>query len=229
MSLTIPAVREARVIHGILVKLTVNTSTYTIANTWSPVSWEGVTYKGLGHFLGFSEIQDDLRMTNNSLQISLSGIPRDAEDSALGTYTSYVSLILDQKIKGSKVEIYRVFFDTETRELLPQSVSLRYSGYISNYTISDSTEVTDRRDTVNCVINVSSVHAVLERRIAGQRTNSTDRNLFFPGDTSMDRVIAISNTSFDFGKPYQSSGTGGGSGSTGTGGGTEYYDPSPGP
>ena len=215
MSISIPAVQESSVVHGVLVKITVNTSTYTIANTYGPITYNGTTYVGLGHFLGFTEIQDDLRATNNSLQISLSGIPKDPGEAGLGSYSSYVSLILDQNIKGSRVEIYRAFFDTVTGLLLPSSVSLRYSGYISNYTITDSTDVNARVDNYTCVVNISSVHAILERKISGQRTNATDRKALYPTDTGMDRVIAISNTSFDFGKPYSGGGTGGGSGSGG--------------
>lgn len=219
MSISIPAVQQSSVVHGVLVKLTVNTSTYTIANTYGPVTYSGTTYLGLGHFLGFTEVQDDLRMSNSTLQMSLSGIPKDPGEQGLGTWTSYVSMILDQNIKGSEVKIYRAFFDPLTGELDTSSVSLRFSGYISNYTITDSTDVNSRTDQYTCIVNLSSIHAILERKISGQRTNSTDRKSLYPTDTGMDRVIAISNTAFDFGKPYAGGGTGGGSGSGGGGGG----------
>ena len=206
----IPAVAGSSVAHGVLIKLTVNTSTYTIANTFNPVVYNGTTYLGLGHFLGMNEIQDDLRATNNSLQLSLSGIPKDPGEAGLGDFSSFVSMILGSNIKGSKVQIYRAFFDTRTRELLTSSVSLRFSGYVSNYTITDGTDVSSRLDSYTCVLQMSSVHAILERKITGRRTNSTDQKALYPSDISMDRVIAISRTSFDFGKPYSATGTGGG-------------------
>lgn len=214
----IPAVAGSSVAHGVLIKLTVNTSTYTIANTFNPVVYGGTTYLGLGHFLGMNEIQDDLRATNNSLQLSLSGIPKDPGEAGLGDFSSFVSMILGSNIKGSKVQIYRAFFDTRTRELLTSSVSLRFSGYVSNYTITDGTDVSSRLDSYTCVLQMSSVHAILERKITGRRTNSTDQKALYPSDISMDRVIAISRTSFDFGKPYSASGTGG---SSSTGGGSD--------
>ena len=71
------------------------------------------------------------------------------------------------------------------------------------------------------VIQCASVNAILERRIAGRRTNSTDQKFFYPTDIGMDRVAVISNTAFDFGKPYTGGGTGGGSGSGGAG---QYED-----
>ena len=206
--IVIPAVESTDIVHGVLIKMSVNTSTYYIANTYAPIQYNGNTYVGLGHFLGMNEIQDDLRPTNNSIQLSLSGIPKDPGEAGLGDFASYVSLILGSKIKGSKIEIYRAFFDKTTGELLNSSVSLRFSGYVSNYTISDSTDIATRTDSYTCVIQCSSVHAILERKITGRRTNSTDQKALYPSDTSMDRVIAISKTSFDFGKPYQGGGTG---------------------
>lgn len=200
--INIPAVQSTIVKHGVLIKLSVNTSTYYIANTYSPIAYNGNSYTGLGHFLGMNEIQDDLRATNNGIQISLSGIPKEPGDQGLGSYSSYVSLILDQKIKGSRVEIYRAFFDINNNSVLSDSVSLRFSGYVSNFTITDAIDINSKTDSYTCVLQCSSIHAVLEKRIAGRRTNSTDQKALYPTDTGMDRVIAISNTAFDFGKPY---------------------------
>lgn len=215
----IPAVNQDSVIHGVLIKMTVNTTTYTIANTYGPITWNGDTYLGLGNFLGMNEIQDDLRATNNTLQLSLSGIPKEKDEAGLGTYTSYVSLVLESKIKGSLVKIYRAFFDKTTGALDTSSVSLRYSGYVSNFTIIDGTDPQARSDTYTVVLQLSSIHAVLERKVSGQRTNSADRRSIYPNDAGMDRVIAISNTAFDFGRPYAGGGTGGGYTGPGGGGG----------
>lgn len=219
--ITIPAVTESQVKHGVLMKLTVNGTDYFIANTYKPITYQGDTYLGLGHFLGMDQIQDDLRATSNQLQISLSGIPKASGELGLGTYSSYVSLILDQKIKGSLIKIYRAFFNLTTDELLTDSVSLRFSGYISNYSITDGLDLDAKLNTKTVILQCASVNAILERRIAGRRTNSTDQRSFYPTDIGMDRVAVISNTSFDFGKPYTGQGTGGGSGGSGAG---QYED-----
>ena len=212
--IVIPATTSSYIKHGLLLNLTVEGTDYYIANTYNPITYNGNTYQALGHYLGFDQIQDDLRPTNNALQITLSGIPIDASEAGLPGYSSYIAFILNQKIKGSLVKIYRVFFNTTTNALLSDSTTLRFQGYISNYTITDGIDNKDNTRTVVC--NVSSVNGILERRIVGRRTNGTDQKAFFPGDTGMDRVIAISNTSFDFGKPYTGGGTGGGSGSGGS-------------
>jgi len=211
--ITLPATTETSVKHCVLIKMTVNTGTYTIANTYGPITVGGTTYLGLGHFLGFAEIQDDLQATNNSLQMSVSGIPKDPGEAGLGTYSSYVSLILNTPLKGSRVEIYRAFIDPDFT-INPDNVSLRYDGYVSNFTISDNQDLQSRTESYTCLLTLSSIHAILERQIAGRRTNPTDQKALYAGDTSFDRVPGLVNTQFDFGKPVSSAGgTGGGQGS----------------
>lgn len=210
--ITLPATTATDVRHCVLIDITVNTTTYTISNAYGPITYAATTYTGLGHLIGMAEIQDDLRATTGQLQLSLSGIPKATGEQGLGTWTSYVSLILNQRLKGSRVRIYRAFFN-EQRQILESSVSLRFSGYVSNYSLADSTDLDSRLESYTCVLNLTNVLGILERRIAGRRTNPTDQKFWFPGDTGMDRVILISNTAFDFGKPYTGGGIPGGSGS----------------
>jgi hypothetical protein len=202
MAQSIPALESTTLLHGLLIKLTVNSNQYFIANTYRPITWNGNTYSALGHFIGMNELQDDLRATNNAIQISLSGIPKDPGEAGLPGYNSFVDLILQTDIKGSRVQIYRAFFDPVTREFLSSQTSLRFSGYISNYTLTDSIDAEAHTDTNTLVIQCSSVNAILEKTITGRRTNSADQKNLYPTDTGMDRVVAISKTSFDFGKPY---------------------------
>ena len=203
MSLNIPALNSTSLIHGVLIRITVNNQVYRIANTYGPITYLGETYLALGHFLGMNEIQDDIRATNNQLQISLSGIPVGSENPA-----SYIALMLNNPIKGSRIQVARIFFD-QNRQFLADQTSLRFSGYISSFSITDGADTESRSDTRTVVINCSSVHAIIEKRITGRRTNQTDQRALYPNDVSMDRVVAISNTSFDFGKPYAGGGTGG--------------------
>jgi GH18 family chitinase len=52
---------------------------------------------------------------------------------------------------------------------------------------------------------------VLENKISGRRTNQEDYQIVWPelanssSDPSMNRVEALFNSSFDFGKPYKAS------------------------
>jgi hypothetical protein len=216
MPLVIPALNATRINHGMLIRITVNPGqVYYIANTYSPITWQGNTYTALGHLLGTNEIQDDLRSTNNQLQITLSGIPIGSEQPA-----AYIAMMLDQPIKGSRVDIWRALF-RDNREFLADQTSLRFSGYISNYAVTDSSDLQNMSNTRAVTVMCSSVHGILERQLSGRRTNNTDQIRLYPGDVSMGRVSAISNTSFDFGKPYTGGGTGGTSPPVDGGG----YDP----
>jgi hypothetical protein len=221
--ITLPLTTATSITHAVLIKLTVNTSTYTISNAYGPLTWDGTNYIGLGHFLSLAEITDELQPSSQQLQIGLSGVPKDVGEAGLGLYNSYVALVLDQKIKGSKVEIFRALFDPQTGAIDSTSTSLRFSGYISNFTISDSTDVESKTDSYTISVACSSILGILDRKVTGRRTNGTDQKALYPTDTSMDRVTAISNTAFDFGKPYTGGGIG--PGYRGPGGPFNPYGP----
>lgn len=206
--LNLPLTTSTQITHAVLIKLQVNTSTYTISNCYGPLTYDSTTYLGLGHFLSMNEITDELQPTTTQLQITLSGIPKDVGEQGLGIYNSYVALILDQKIKGSSVKIYRALFNPYTGDVDSANTSLRFSGYISNFSFSDNTDIESKTDSYTISVACSSVLGILDRKITGRRTNSTDQKAFYPTDTGMDRVSAIANTSFDFGRPYTGGGIG---------------------
>lgn len=208
----IAALNNTRVIHGLLIDIATTTATYYISNLYAPVTYLGNSYIAMGHFLQIGEIQDDLKSTNNSLSIALSGIPPEPAETGS---PNAVTMMLQAKIKGSLVTVRRAFFDLNTGALLTDQVATRFRGYISNFTITDTMDP-ESRTVVNTVnAQVSSVNAVLERQLMGRRTNLTDQRRFYPGDNSMDRVTEISGRSFQFGKPYEATGTGPGSGGAG--------------
>jgi hypothetical protein len=143
-----------------------------------------------------SEIQDDLKVTNNQLSITLSGIPPD--DST----PNYMNIVLNSNIKGGKIKIYRAFFDITTGYYVATQVYLRFSGYISNYSLNENWDQ-ENKTTSNAIgIQCSSIHAIMEKKFSGRRTNDGDQQRWYPGDTGMYRVKALADTQFDFGKPY---------------------------
>jgi hypothetical protein len=42
----------------------------------------------------------------------------------------------------------------------------------------------------------------MEKKFTGRRTNDTDQQSLYAGDTSMSYVKGLADTQFDFGKPY---------------------------
>jgi hypothetical protein len=207
MSNNIPEVDANNIRHGILVEITVNTSTYYLSNLYKTVSYNGNSYTQMGPLLNLGEVQDDLKATNNSLTLSLSGIP-----STIVEETDFMQLVLSEPVKGSQVKIYRAFFDRGLN-LISTAVYLRFSGYVSNYSLNESWDQQTRSSSNSVILQCSSIHAVLEKKYAGRRTNDKDQKFWYPTDTGMYRVKTLADTSFDFGKPYTAP-TGGNTGDT---------------
>ena len=197
MTTSIPALNESSIKHCLLIDIVVNsTTTYYISNAYSPIVFQGNNYTQLGNFMGMSEIQDDLKVTNNQISITLSGIPPDDGS------PNYMNIVLNSNLKGSRIKIYRAFFDIDTGNYVPTQVYLRFSGYVSNYSLNENWDQ-DSKSTSNAIgIQCSSIHAIMEKKYTGRRTNDGDQQTLYPGDTGMYRVKSLADTQFDFGKPY---------------------------
>ena len=195
MTTTIPELTRTSIKHCLLVNIQVNATTYYISNAYGPIVFDGNTYTQLGSFLGMSEIQDDLKATNNQINLQLSGIPPDDGS------PNYMNIALNSNLKGSKVKIYRAFFNTDGF-YNPSAVYLRFDGYISNYSLSESWDQNNLSSSNTIAIQCSNVHAIMEKKFTGRRTNDTDQQSLYAGDTSMSYVKGLADTQFDFGKPY---------------------------
>lgn len=212
MSTEMLALNSSSIRYAEFVKLTLPEDTYTFCNAASEITYAGVTYGGLGSYLGISQIQQDIKASSVDLTLSLTGI--DPQN---------IILILGSQLKGSTIEIWRGFLDEnnqiETLEGTPQFFK-RYQGIINNSAINEDFNEKARIRMATCVISCSSMRTVLDNRIAGIRTNPNNWKFIYPNDTSMDRVPVIASTYFDFGKPP----TGGSQSSSGR---TDIYVPPP--
>jgi hypothetical protein len=196
MSISIPAVTQTSIKHCLLVDITVNTTTYYISNAYAPITYNGHTYTQLGHFMNMSEVQNDMRTTNNQISITLSGIPPDDGS------PNYMNMVLNSNVKGSRIEIRRAFFNIANGFYDPTQVYLRYSGYVSNYSLNENWDQDNKLATNSIGIQCSSINAIMEKKYSGRRTNDGDQQFWFPGDTGMSRVRTLADSQFDFGKPY---------------------------
>lgn len=207
MTTVITPLQQPNIKHCLLVDLEVNETVYYISNAYAPVTYLGHTYTQLGHFMGIGDIQDDLKATNNQLSLTLSGIPPDDGS------PNYMSVVLNSNLKGSKIRIYRAFFDINSGNYDATQVYLRFDGYISNYSLNENWDQDNLLVSNTIGIQCSNIHAIMEKQYSGRRTNDADQQYWFPGDTGMYRVKTLSDSQFDFGKPYTAPG-GGGGGST---------------
>ena len=204
MATSIPPVTGTdNIQHAMLVHLTLDDTTYYLSGAYYPVTYDGNTYTELGSFLGVSDIPEDIKTTNGDIALALSGIPSDAD---------YLSEVLTTPIKGGIVKIYRAFFDDDYTVDVG-NIFQRYNGIITNFSITEDFNYADGVNTNTIGITCASINTILENKLAGERTNVTDRQKFFPSDFTFNRITALHNVQFDFGKPY--------SGGTGYGGGGE--------
>jgi hypothetical protein len=153
---------------------------------------DGESYTGLGTLLGLSDNVSELRITNQEMTISLAGIP-----------ITRVSEILDNKITGSAIRVYRNFFNASTGAALAIAGNpiTRFSGVITNYSIQDeiAEASSDEAGTITLTLTAASLVEVLSQKLAGRRTNPVDQKRYYPTDISMDRVPTIARSQFNFG------------------------------
>lgn len=159
----------------------------------TPISFGGNTYTNIGNLLSVSGSTSELTVSPSELSIGLSGIP-----------TGSVAEILNNEIKGSEIYIYRVFLDPVTHapiDLDPgpstSNVLMKFKGIVTNYAINDVVDVLTLTASTTITLTCNSIVEVLANKTNGRRTNPQD----FPGESSMNRVQALSNSNFNFGAP----------------------------
>jgi hypothetical protein len=159
----------------------------------TPLTFNADTYTNIGNLLSVSGSTSELTVSPSELSIGLSGIP-----------TGSVAEILNNEIKGSEIYIYRVFLDPTTHAPLDLdpgpgtgNVLLKFKGIVTNYAINDVVDVLTLSASTTITLTCNSIVEVLANKTNGRRTNPQD----FPGEASMSRVQALSNSNFNFGAP----------------------------
>lgn len=192
MTTTMAALSSNSIKFAEFVKLTTPSATYTFCNAAAAITVDGTVYSGLGSLLNISNIDRQVKATSGDLGISLTGI-----DSA------NIALVLSATIKGSKIEIWRGFLDSNNQIITTptQQFFKRYQGLVSNIAIKEDFDQQKRIRVATCVLTCASFRTILQNRVGGVRTNPSIWKTFYPNDTSMDRVPIIAATFFDFGQP----------------------------
>lgn len=191
---TINAVTGYQINHAEFVRLTVGTAAtvYTFCNAAAPITVSGITFSNLGSLLSVGDVQRDIKATSDDMTIALTGID-----------STNIALILSSDIKGSLVEVWRGFFDSNNQIITTPTTQFfkRYQGIINSVSITEDFNSEARTRIATCSISCSSMRRILENRLSGVKTNQSNWQFIYSGDTSMNRVSEISNTFFDFGSP----------------------------
>jgi hypothetical protein len=138
------------------------------------------------------DVQRDIKSTANETTFTLVGID-----------TAMLGFVLGQQIKGSQIQAWKGFFDTNGALITTGGQGGLYqyfNGYISSFSISEQWMEDVRMFVGVITVSASSIQLILQNRVAGRYTNDNSWQFFAPGDTSMDRVPFITNINYYFGK-----------------------------
>jgi len=158
----------------------------------NPYTLNGETYSGVGALMSITETASELRTSSGELSIVLSGIPNNS-----------IYEIVNSRIKGCPVTIYRAVFDPNTGALISiaGNPAVRYRGFVNNYSLQEEYDIDTRTASNTIVLVCNSSVDVLQNKVTGRKTNPTSQKRFYSTDLSMDRVPTLENATFDFGVP----------------------------
>lgn len=148
------------------------------------------TYTNLGDLVSITDSSASIRVNPEQITVTIAGIP-----------VTSVATITEQAIKGSKIEVRKIYMNGQTYQLIGSPI-IKFKGIVENYFISEEYP-TDRSTVSTSQIGLvcSTLFDLYENKRAGRRTNPLDQKSYFPSDLSMDRVPTITGANFNFGAP----------------------------
>ena len=177
------------------VRITTPDQTVRLATTPSALTIPAVDsqpFTALGSLVRIGEAQRDIKSTANETVFTLVGID-----------TANLGFVLGQDIKGSQIEAWHGFFNTDGELITGGGTGGLYqffNGYISSFSINEQWMEEIRMMIGVITVSASSIQLILQNRVAGRYTNDNSWQFFNSGDTSMDRVPFITNINYYFGK-----------------------------
>lgn len=177
------------------VRVTTPSATYRFATTPSALTIPAVDaqpFDALGSLVKINDVARDIKSTANETTITLVGLD-----------TSLLGWVLGQQVKGSLIEMWHGFFDTNGALITTGGTGGLYkffTGYISSFSISEQWMEEAREYVGTITVSASSIQIILQNRTAGRYTNNNAWQFFNPGDTSMNRVAFIETINYAFGK-----------------------------
>lgn len=177
--------------------LRINTTSGTYLMTTAPSDMtisavDPNPFQSVGTLLAIGQVQRDIKSTANDTTISLTGID-----------TAMLGFVLGQNVKGSPIQLWHGFFDTNGALITTGGTGGLYqyfSGIITSFSIGEQW-MDDARMYVGTIsVSASSIQLILQNRIAGRYTNDSSWQFYNNGDTSMNRVPFIETINYQFGK-----------------------------
>lgn len=177
------------------VRVTTPSNTYLFTTAPASITVPAVDaapFTGVSQLVQIGQATRDVKSTANETTFTLVGID-----------TAMLGWVLGQEVKGSKIEAWHGFFDTNGALITTGGTGGLYkffTGYINSFTISEQWMEEARMFVGLISVSASSIQLILRNRIAGRYTNDNSWQFFSPGDTSMNRVAFITTINYQFGK-----------------------------
>ena len=181
-----PAIGTGTVYQTVYYRFATTPSALTIAAV------DSEPFSALGSLVKINDVQRDIKSTANETSITLVGID-----------TALLGWVLGNEIKGSLIEMWHGFFDTNGALITAGGTGGLYkffTGYINSFGITEQW-MEDAKMYVGIIsASASSIQIILQNRTAGRYTNNNAWTYFNPTDTSMARVGFIETINYSFGK-----------------------------
>ena len=195
MDIIAPVENTDNIRYADFVRVTTSDATYRFATTASALTISAVDsepFSALGVLMKVGDTQRDIKSTANETTFTMVGID-----------TAMLGWVLGNQIKGSKIEAWKGFFNTDGQLITTGGTGGLYqffNGYINSFAIQEQW-MEELRQYVGIIsVSASSIQLILQNRTAGRFTNDNNWQYFNPGDTSMNRVAFVSNINYQFGK-----------------------------
>jgi hypothetical protein len=193
---TIPPVNNTNNIrYADFVRVTTPSNVYLFTTAPAPITVPAVDanpFAGVGQLVQIGSASRDIKSTANETTFTLVGID-----------TAMLGWVLGQEVKGSKIEAWHGFFNTDGALITTGGTGGLYkffTGFINSFSINEQWMEEVRMFLGLIQVNASAIQLILKNRIAGRYTNDNNWQFFTPGDTSMERVAFISTINYQFGK-----------------------------
>ena len=195
MNVITPVENTNNIRYADFVRVTTPSATYRFATTPAPITVPAVDaqpFSAVSVLMKVGDTQRDIKSTANETTFTLVGID-----------TAMLGWVLGNQIKGSQIEAWKGFFNTDGALITTGGTGGLYqffNGYINSFSIQEEW-MEELRQFVGVIsVAASSIQLILKNRTAGRYTNDNNWQFFAPNDTSMNRVPFITNINYNFGK-----------------------------
>jgi hypothetical protein len=195
MNVIAPVQNTNNIRYAQFVRVTTAVNVYRFASTPTAITVPAVDslpFDAVGVLMGIGQAQRDIKSTANETTFTLIGID-----------TAMLGWVLGQNVKGAQIEAWNGFFNTNNELITGGGTGGLYqffNGYITSFSITEQWMEEVRMFVGTITVSASSIQLILQNRVAGRYTNDNSWQFFTPGDTSMNRVPAVANVNYYFGK-----------------------------